>query len=189
MKAAAAAVLVAATLTAAAYAAPAGAAARASARAAATTTRSAHIPFEGCNARRISLSVTIPTHAYTPTQQVTFTVRLRNTGATACGSPLARHVPQARQKLTVGPCGTLALVVHNDRGLEVYPGPGVFHCPEETGFQLGPHATAETTATWSQAVYLGRQSEAVPGHAPPGTYRLLLGGAVTVPVTLTITSG
>jgi hypothetical protein len=192
-----------ALLSAAAYAAPAGAArgtavsqapvgyAAAAAAAAAvaarhaTVTRSAHVAFEGCNAQHIILSATAPTHPFTPNKPVTIKVRLSNTGSTTCGGPLAQHLPQARQKLTVGPCGTIPLVVRNRRGGDVYPGPATFHCPEETGFQLGPNSTAKATASWSQVSYLGSESSPALEQASPGTYRLLVDGAVTVPVTLT----
>ncbi|MFZ0250447.1 MAG: hypothetical protein WAL61_10930 [Acidimicrobiales bacterium] len=150
-----------------------------------TVTRSAHVAFGVCNTRRVILSVTAPTHPFTPNEPVTIKVLLRNTGSTTCGGPLAQHVPQARQKLTVGPCGTMSLVVRNSTGVEVYPGPAVFHCPAEMGFQLGPHSTARATATWSEAADVGLESNSAPQLAPPGMYRLSVDGVVTVPVTLT----
>ncbi len=55
--------------------------------------------------------------------------------------------------------------------------------PIEAGLRLGPHSTARATAHWSQAAYLG--SPPKPQHAPPGTYRLTVDRAVTVPVVLT----
>ena len=148
----------------------------------AAITRSAHLRFENCNAQHVILSVTVPHHAFTPEQAVTFAVRLRNTGGTTCGAPLAQHVPHARQTLTVGPCGTLPVVVRNPRGLDVYPGPVAYSCPAEFGFRLGPYSTAETTGSWNQTDVLG--SPATTQQAPPGTYRLVVGGAVTVPVAL-----
>jgi hypothetical protein len=148
-------------------------------------TRSAHVAFAGCNSQHIILSVTAPTHPLTPNEPVTPRIRLSNTGSTTCGGPLAQHVPQARQTLTVGPCGTIPLVVRNRRGLEVYPGPVVFHCPVETGFRLGPHSTTHTTATWDEAADVGSESGPALQLAPPGIYRLSVDGAVTVPVTLT----
>ena len=145
-------------------------------------TRSAHIAFENCNTRQILLSVTVPTHAFRSSQQVTFLVRLHNTGSTACGTPSAKHVPPARRTFDVGPCGVLSLVVRASSGASVYPGPSVYFCPEESRLRLGPHGTAQTTANWSQAAYLG--SPPKPQHAPIGTYHLVVAGAVTVPVTL-----
>jgi hypothetical protein len=151
----------------------------------ATITRSAHVAFAGCNAQHVILSVTAPTRSFTPDEPVTIKVRLTNTGSTTCGGPLAQHVPQARQTLTIGPCGTMPLVVRNHAGVEVYPGPTVFHCPMETGFQLGPHSTARATATWSEAADIEFDSGQAPKPAPPGIYRLSVDRAVTVPVTLT----
>jgi hypothetical protein len=148
----------------------------------ASITRSAHIAFENCNARQIQLSVTVPTHAFRSSQEVTFLVRLHNTGSTACGTPSAKHVPPARRTFDVGSCGILSLVVRASSGVSVYPGPSVYFCPEESGLRLGPHGTAQTSANWSQAAYLG--SPPKPQHAPIGTYHLVVAGAVTVPVTL-----
>ena len=152
----------------------------------ATITRSAHVAFENCNAQHITLSVTAPRHAFAPTQPVTLTVRLRNSGNTTCGGPLAQHVPEARHALIVGPCGPLALTVRSPNGRTVYPGPVIFHCPEETGFQLAPHTSVQASARWNEAADVGTATAgAEPQQAPPGTYRLTVDAAVTVPVTLT----
>ncbi len=113
---------------------------------------------------------------------MTYTVRLRNTGSTACGARLQRQAPPFRQALIVGPCGSLSATVRNARGVAVYPGPIYYNCPFLTSFQLGPHATARATGTWTQSELLG--PGATPRHAPPGTYRLVVDRAVAVPVTL-----
>jgi hypothetical protein len=144
--------------------------------------------LEGCNARHVGLSVTVPRHPFTPSERVPYTVRLRNTGSNACGAPLAKGVPQARQSLVVGPCGVLPVTIRNSESTPVYPGPAVFFCPNEAGFRLGPHSTAQTTAYWNQVAYLGRdepQTQPQSQHASPGSYRLTVDGAVTVPITLT----
>jgi hypothetical protein len=148
-------------------------------------TRSAHVAFANCNARHIILTVTAPAHAFAPDETVTVTVRLRNTGSTTCGPPLARHVPEARRVLSIGPCGTLPLTVRTMRGVPVYPGPRVFFCPEATGFRLGPHSAIQATGYWTQEAYLGPGSPPEAEHAPPATYRLTVDRVVTVPITLT----
>jgi hypothetical protein len=167
----------------AAPAATAGSAAYAAAASAPTITRWAHVAFENCNARHVVLSVTAPRHAFRLSEPVTVQVRLSNSGSTTCGTPLAQHVPEARTTLTVGPCGTLPLTVRNLGGVDVYPGPLVYFCTDETGLRLGPHSTVQATAHWSQAAYLGTPPK--PQHAPPGTYRLTVDRAVTVPIVLT----
>ena len=176
----------------AAYAVPAPAPAPATATATATATapspgitRSAHVAFENCNARHIILSVTAPRHAFAPHEPVTVTVRLRNTGSTTCGTPLAQHVPQARRALSVGPCGTLPLTVRTTGGVAVYPGTQVFFCPEATGFRLGPHSTAQALGYWTGEAYLGPGTPPKAEHAPAATYRLTVDRVVTVPITLT----
>ena len=129
------------------------------------------------------LSVTAPRHAFRLSEPVTVQVRLSNSGSTTCGTPLARHVPEARSALTVGPCGALPLTVRTLGGVDVYPGPLTYFCTDEAGLRLGPHSTAQVDAHWSQAAYLGTPPK--PQHAPPGTYRLTIDRAVTVPIVLT----
>jgi hypothetical protein len=170
----------------AAFAVPTTAAlAAATAAPAPSITRSAHVAFENCNARHIILSVTAPTHAFAPNEPVTVTVRLRNTGGTTCGTPLAQPVPQARRALSVGPCGSLPLAVRTIGGVAVYPGTQIFFCPEATGFRLGPHSTAQATGYWTQQAYLGHATPPKAEHAPAATYRLTVDRVVTVPITLT----
>lgn len=152
-----------------------------------TITRSAHIRFQNCNAQHITLSVTVPRHAFTPTQPVPYTVRLRNTGSTACGGgSLPQQSAPTRRQLMVGPCGPLTMEIRNATGVDVYPGPVVYFCPNETGVRLGPHSSASSTETWNQSEALGSSGQpAKVQHAPPGAYRLTVDRAVTVPVTLT----
>jgi hypothetical protein len=120
---------------------------------------------------------------------VLVTVRLRNAGATTCGPVTPRTLPH-RQTLTVGPCGTLSLIVRttSGAGAAIFPGPIAYHCPLEVGFQLGPHSSATAVGTWDQSESLPQNSPGLPRatvqHAPPGTYRLVVDGAVAVPVTL-----
>ncbi len=53
-------------------------------------------------------------------------------------------------------------------GRTVYPGPVVFHCPEETGFQLAPHSSVQATASWNQTADVGTGTAgAEPQQAPP----------------------
>jgi hypothetical protein len=154
-----------------------------------TITRSAHVAFDDCNAQHIVLTVTVAGRAFTPAEPVTYTVRLRNTGAATCRAPLAQHVPQARRSLTVGPCGVLSLIVSDALGVNVYPGPVAYSCPDEVGLRLGPHSTTTTTTTttgsWNQSETIGSgEAPATVQHAPPGKYRLAVDQAVSVPVTL-----
>jgi hypothetical protein len=182
----------------AAYAAPApapasagaptaSAGASAGASAAPTITRSAHVAFENCNAQHITLSVTAPTHAFAPTQPVSVTVRLRNTGSATCGAALAQHIPEAHHTLSVGPCGTLPLTVSTEgkSGTAVYPGTQIFFCPQMSGFRLGPHSTVQAKGSWPQVAYVGSGPSPKAEQAAAGTYRLTVDRVVTVPITLT----
>jgi hypothetical protein len=93
---------------------------------------------------------------------------------------MRREITMTTMPLAVWPCGVLSLVVRSGSGTEVYPGPAVFHCPEETGFRLGPHSTAQATGFWIQTDSVGARPD-----LEPGAYRLTVDGAVTVPITLT----
>ncbi|HEX4433462.1 MAG TPA: hypothetical protein VH012_01440 [Acidimicrobiales bacterium] len=179
------AIAVLATATATATATPAGAAYAASAARPATITRAAHVAFANCKAQHVTLRVTAPDRAFPPTEQVVVTVQLRNAGNTTCGAPLAKGVPQARQRFTVGPCGALPMTVRNAQGVSVYPGGQIFFCPEQTGLRLGPHSTLRALAYWNQVAYVGPGPSPKSHHAPPGTYRLVVDRAVSIPVTLT----
>jgi hypothetical protein len=63
-----------------------------------------------------------------------------------------------------------------------------YHCPLEVGFRLDPHSTATAVGTWDQSESLPLNSPGLPRakvqHAQPGTYRVVVGGAVAIPVTL-----
>ena len=172
-------------VSAAAAASTAASATPASGHTAPTLTRSAHVAFENCNAQHLVLVVTVVRHAFTPNEPVTYTVRLRNTGRTTCGAPLAEHVPQARGSLTVGPCGTLSAVVSNAAGVDVSPGPLSYFCPDDSGFRLGPDSTATTTGSWDQMETVGSEGQSgTARQAPPGHYLVTVDRAVSVPVTL-----
>jgi AcrR family transcriptional regulator len=64
---------------------------------------------------------------------------------TSCAS-LAKGVPGARQIVTIGPRAALSLVGRSRRGVDLHPGPAIFHCPETVGLQLRRHSTAQTAA-------------------------------------------
>jgi hypothetical protein len=76
------------------------------------------------------------------------------------------------------------VIVYDTQRVDVYPGHLLFGCPMETGFVLGPHSTAQATGTWDQTVVSVGSPTATTQQAPPGRYRLVVNGAVGVPVTL-----
>lgn len=157
-----------------------------------TITRSAHLAFEGCNARHIVLTVTVQSKPFPSDKPVTLAVRLANTGGTPCGTPANQHAAlPAHRSLNVGPCGNLSLVVRTTQGTDVFPGKAVFFCPEERGVGIGAHSTVRTTADWDLVAYTTSATSATspqgppqPGHAPPGRYRVTVAGVVSVPITL-----
>ncbi len=101
-------------------------------RAGGVITRSAHVAFEGCTARHITVGVSIARDAFPIGQAVTYEVSVTNSGSTACG-PAQNSVPPLRRALTIGPCGVLPGVIANATGLDVYRGREVFGCPLFSG--------------------------------------------------------
>ena len=92
-------------------------------------TRSAHVAFEGCTAKNITLSVSIARTSFLIGQPVTYAGRPSGTMAprrAARRSPASRTRPE---NLTVGPCGQVSSIVVNASGHNVYPGREVVHCP------------------------------------------------------------
>lgn len=150
-------------------------------------TRSAHVPFEGCSARDITLRVSIAKDPFPIGQPVTYAVRITNSGTTACG-PSRHGVPPLRHALTISPCGVLPGVISNHAGLDVYPGKLVFFCPQYLGVHLGAHATIGGEGTWNgyEALSDGLQSHGTVQwqQAPPGRYHVIVDNAVSVPFQL-----
>ncbi len=137
-----------------------------------TLTRSAPIAYEGCRTGQVTLSVTVPARAVPSNLPLRYTVRLDNTGRTACGPP-ADQVPGASRRLSVGPCGSLSAVVSDRKGVDVYPGSMAYFCPEISPIHLDPGATATATGTWTKYEDVAT-GDAPPQwrQAPPGSYHL-----------------
>ncbi len=159
--------------------------------------RSGHVSYQGCPARSVELTVTVPARAFGLGQDVRYTVRLHNLSAREClgaaqsglqpgpRSP-ALPSPSLRGSLSfvLGPCGSLPLGVTNARGERVFPNTGGISCPLLLGPPLFGHATVRMTGTWDR-VEGGLRPARIPTPAPPGRYRLVVGGVVSVPFTLT----
>ncbi len=79
-------------------------------------------------------------------------------------------------------------MVRTNTGAAIFPGPVAYHCPLEVGFELDPHSTVTAIGLWDQSESLPLNSPRMPRatvrQAPPGTYSLVVDGAVAVPVTL-----
>jgi hypothetical protein len=157
-------------------------------RAGGVITRSAHVSFEGCGARHITLRVSIAKDPFPVGLPVTYEVSLTNSGTTPCG-PTHTALPQLHQALNVGPCGALSAVVSDAAGHDVYPGQQVFSCPMLSAVHLGAHATISTEGSWMGYEALTTPSGGSLGavqwrKAPPGQYRVIVGNAVSVPFRL-----
>ncbi len=147
-------------------------------------TRSAHVAFEGCAAKNVTLTVAIPAGP-TVSAPVRYDVTLHNGGNTACGEAF-RNNPPATRHFRVGPCSAMPATFLNAFGVDVYPGPQTFMCPMIAGPYVAPHATVTTTATWPGEEYLATSGGPTELHpASPGPYVLVVDNAVKVPFTLT----
>jgi hypothetical protein len=104
---------------------------------------------------------------------VSVTATVHNVGARAC--PYEGRPPTAVQQL--GPCGALTLKVVNGHHRDLWPGDAVYMCPLLTSELLAPGALFTATGRWNGVLARG-------GRAPPGRYRLVVGGHLTFGFTL-----
>lgn len=152
-------------------------------------TRSAHVAFDGCPARAITLTVTVPagTPSSAPAGDVFYAVTVHNGGNTACGKTFRNNPPTTRQ-FRVGVCSAMPVSVSNAFGVDVYPGPQIYMCPMFSGPYIAPHTTVKATGSWAGTEFLRSSGGGAPqsGEAPPGNYSLIVDNAVRVPFTLTV---
>jgi hypothetical protein len=160
----------------------------ASRRASMSLSRSGHVSYQGCPARAVELTVTVSARAFGLGQDVRYMVRLHNLSARECLGPAqpgpAQPGPRGSLSFALGPCGSLPLGITNARGGRVFPGSGGISCPLLLGPALLGHATLRMSGTWDR-VEGGLRPARIPTRAPPGRYRLVVGGVVSVPFTLT----
>jgi hypothetical protein len=133
--------------------------------------RSVHVAFEGCAAKNVIVSVTLPTQLFTA-RPVIYGVSIHNIGDTACGTSLPHH----DRAFFVGGCGAIYPEIVNLFGVNVFPGPAAFSCPAFGGaFYLPPHTTASARGSWNTEEYLATPGSTPQWHqAPSGTYHLSL---------------
>ncbi len=150
-----------------------------------SVTRSAHVAFDGCPAKQVTLTVTIPAASST-SAPVRYDVAVHNGGNAPCGEAFRGDPPSVR-RFRVGPCSSMPASVVNGFGVDVYPGPQIFMCPMFAGPYLAPHTTVTATATWPGTEYVASPGGGAPQPraAPPGPYVLVVDRAVRVPFTLT----
>jgi hypothetical protein len=146
-------------------------------------TRSAHVAFDGCSAKSLTLTVRVTTWSGTSVP-VRYEVVVHNGGGTPCGATF-RNDPLAARQFRVGPCSPMPATFVNAFGVDVYPGPQIYMCPEIAGPYIAPHATVTATGSWPGTEYLVTPGGPEPHLAPPGAYTLVVDDAVKVPFTLT----
>jgi hypothetical protein len=160
------------------------AASEASSSGRAVQTKSIHLPFGGCPSSQVTETVTMPGLTFSDAQPVTFRLTLRNSGSVACGNLSSGGPPQGPgpatlHSITLGPCGTVSMVVEGAGGKNVYPGSAMFACPLELSAQLPAHAALSTSGSWNQRGY-----GTAAGLVPRGHYRLIIGRRISFPIDL-----
>jgi hypothetical protein len=166
----------------------ASAASGATVRVSTSNSRSAHVSYQGCPAKDIALTLALSARSYGLGQVVRYVVRVHNLSAKSCGGgqlPTSARPGQSGPlpSIGLGPCGPLPLSIRNARGAQVFPSVGNLACPVLMGQALTAHATLRASGTWDR-VEGGLRPARIPTPAPPGRYRLVVGG-VSVPFTLT----
>jgi hypothetical protein len=159
-----------------------------------TITRSAHLAYEGCPAKDVVLTLSVPRHTFGPGQEVTYRVTLHNVSGRSCTVPgqSPPSLPGGKPSgpgggplgFLLGPCSPLPVTVDNAAGVDVSPGADAISCPVILGPALAAHATLSTTGSWDQ-MEGGVRPARIARPAPAGDYRIVVDGKVAVPVTLT----
>jgi hypothetical protein len=139
--------------------------------------RTAHAPYGGCPAHSVTVTATIapPVLAHAVVARVT----VHNDGADWCGPR------RTTGSLDIGPCGSLAVVVRDATGVDVFPGNEVFFCPAYDGRGVAPHASVTGIFEWAGEEDVAPQD--VPARwrqAGAGRYSLDVAGVLEVPFTL-----
>lgn len=156
----------------------------------ASNSRSARVAYQGCPAKDVELTVVLSARSYGLGQAVHYVVRLHNLGAKSCagGSPPPSSLRPGQSgplpSIGLGPCDSLPVTVRNARGAQVFPTTGNLACPVLMGPSLAAHATLRTSGTWDRVEGALRPAR-IPAPAPPGRYRLVVDGVLSVPFTLT----
>jgi|SRR6516162_1385667 hypothetical protein len=130
--------------------------------------KSGFVTLGSCSGRAVRLRATIPQSAFPPGQTVYVTATVRNVSTRTCvfGGTGTRS-------LFLGPCGSLPMAVYNRAGTEVWPGRIAPSCPEIGPTTLQPGSPAIATGQWPQTMGFAN-----PRPAPPGKYRLVIGGSL-----------
>jgi hypothetical protein len=151
-------------------------------------TVSAHVPYEGCPAKDVVLSVTLSQRTYGLGQNVGYRIRLHNQSSQTC-APAGLPTTSAPHGLALGPaltgpCSAFPVVIEDHRGAQVSPGAEAISCPALMGPALAPHGTLTAHSSWDRVEGGDRRPARFPSPAPAGTYHLVVDGHVSLPFTL-----
>jgi hypothetical protein len=128
---------------------------------------------EHCAKNALEARVTIPRLEFAPAQEVTVHATVRNVSAEACSFPASHGGPD-----TMGPCGSVSMEIESTNGANVWPGTVPYMCPNMTSFSLPAGGHFAATGSWDQ------RTATDPHQAPPGRYRLIVGGSLSFSITI-----
>jgi hypothetical protein len=129
---------------------------------------------EHCAKGALDARVTIPRLEFAPAQAVTVHATIRNVSADACTFSASPRGPSS----VMGPCGSVSMEIKNSNGTNVWPGTVPYMCPLMTSFSLPAGGHFAATGSWDQLTAVD------PHQAPPGRYRLVVGGTLTFSITI-----
>jgi hypothetical protein len=149
--------------------------------AAANRVASGHVAFGTCKAHEASVQVSLSQSAFPRSAPVTFTVTARNVGTASCSYTASGDTTASQ---TAGPCGTFSAVIKNSKGVNVWPGTAVFHCPMLTSKTLAPGASVTARGSWDQESIGFPSPTSKSSKVTPGHYRIIVNGKLSLPFTL-----
>ncbi len=127
----------------------------------------------GCPASSVLATVRVSRLVLHPGQTLMVSATVHNVGPTPC--PYGGRAPTSTQML--GPCGVLSLEILNAEHRDVWPGDLVFNCPALFNEEVQAGASFRAAGGWNPSSDPGRP-------APPGRYRLIVGGHLSFGITL-----
>jgi hypothetical protein len=127
----------------------------------------------GCPAASLHATVRVSRLVLRPGQSLMVSATVHNVGSRPC--PYNGMAPTSTQGM--GPCGVLSIEVLNSRHRDVWPGALLFSCPAQFFEEIQPGASITAAGDWNPSSDAG-------GRAPPGRYRVIVGGHLSFGITL-----
>jgi hypothetical protein len=152
-----------------------------------TTSRSAVFSYPGCPAGAVRVTITVPRRPVPSGTPVRYAVTVRNRSQASCGPPgstvTLRDGATLRSTL-LSRCGSLPVVIEDQRGQRVYPPFLAIMCPNLIAPTLMGRASVTATGSWNQTEGGAGRPARRQQVAPRGIYRVVVGDAVGARIVL-----